>query len=129
MKNAFIFAIAAILLVRCGESAPQTDTQQSTEIATENNHQAFTITDETLKSYALSPLDSVYSVAVKFTAKDSTIVNYKATLKQGETIYEDSLVVTVPAGETVQGELIFSACRVKNQQIPELTSKASAIGN
>ena len=118
---AIIFA--SVFLTQCSEEIKQEkalETVQETEIK---------LLSEELKPYALTAIDSVYSVSIKLTSTDSALVQYNVTLMQGNNIFQDSLVFNIPAGNEVLGEFIFPACRVKNSPKPSYTSKIKRVND
>jgi hypothetical protein len=65
---------------------------------------------ESLAAYALSPIDSVYCLKIEMQCDSSTVVNYIATVQYNERNFSDSLIITLPAGSPVRGQLIFAEC-------------------
>jgi len=123
MKNVFILVFIAIFVAQCVQNADY-KTEETTARAT-----TYEVLEEELRPYALTILDSVYSVRAHFKSADSAVVVYAVHLIQGDQTYADSLILSIPAGEVVQGELIFPACRVKNRPLPTFTSKINQIEN
>jgi hypothetical protein len=123
MKNVYVLGFIAFLAVQCTQNPQEKPAEINTEAAT------FEVIAEELRPYALTTIDSVYSVRAQFTSKDTTTVVYHVQLNQGDQSYADSLVVSIPAGEVVQGELIFPACRVRNRPVPTFTAKITQIEN
>ena len=113
IKHFIALLFLSLILVQCTEKDIEEITIEESTIE---------LISEELKPYALTVLDSVYSVSIKLTSSDSTLVMYSVQLVQGTEIFKDSLVFEIPAGQTVVGEFIFPACRVKNQSKPSLTS-------
>ena len=85
------------------------------------------IVSEDLRYYALSEIDSVYSIAVKLHAIDSCVAKYVIHLKQDVNEFTDSLIFTIPANTETAGEIIFPTCRVKNRPKPTYQSKITII--
>lgn len=98
---------------------------ESSEVPTSN----LKIVSEEVLPYALTAIDSVYSVRVQLNSPVTAVAIYKVQLQQGSKTFIDSLIFDLPAGDVVQGELIFPACRVKNKPAPSLNSKLYTIEN
>ena len=123
MNNVFALAFIAITAWQCAQNSEE----KKSEII--ESTKEIEVTNEELRPYALTTIDSVYSVRVHLKSEDTAIAVYHVQLNQGDQTYIDSLVVSIPAGEVVQGELIFPACRVRNRPTPTFTSKISRIEN
>jgi len=117
-KKFLALLFAAIALVQCTEKPLEESTVEEAEIK---------VLSEELKPYALTVIDSVYSVSIKLSCADSALVQYNVQLVQGTEIFKDSLVFSIPAGQEVAGEFIFPACRVKNQPKPSFTANVKRV--
>jgi branched-subunit amino acid permease len=117
-KKILALLFASIVLVQCTEKKAEQTAIEESEIV---------LISEELKPYALTVIDSVYSVYIKLASVDSAVVQYNVQLVQGTEIFKDSLVFSIPAGQEVAGEFIFPACRVKNQAKPSLTSNVKRL--
>jgi hypothetical protein len=122
MKRIFGAFMAVLFLAQCSEQSAE---QKETNTISEDIE--IKLLSEELKPYALSPIDSVYSLAIKLSSSDSALVQYNVTLIQGTETFKDSLVFNIPAGEEIAGEFIFPACRVKNNPKPSFTSKIKQV--
>ena len=108
--------LASIALIQCTN-----ETKKEAKL-----HETY-IVEEEITLYAFNALDSVYSVRVQLTSKDTAVLNYWVALEQGGIVYKDSLNFSVPAGETVNGQIIFPDCNTKNFPKPTLTSKVKRL--
>jgi hypothetical protein len=116
MKKVVLFALVLFAFARCANEAKKEGKM----------HEKHVVTEE-VKRYALSPLDSVYSVQVKLTSLDTAVIEYWVELNQDGILYSDSLNFFIPAGENVNGQIIFPDCTTKNQPKPTLTSKVKRL--
>lgn len=82
---------------------------------------------EELQRYALSPLDSVWSVKIVLQSSDTAVVKYRVNLEHNGVNYADSLVFSLRAGEEVNGQVIFPECDTKKNPKPSYTSKVTRL--
>lgn len=120
MKRIGVAMLAIFLLSQCTEKAAEKTNNDAVVV---EEVVKIKLVSEVLQPYALTPIDSVYSVAIKLSSVDSALVQYNVTLLQGTEVFKDSLVFHIPAGDQIAGEFIFPACRVKNNPKPTFTSQ------
>jgi hypothetical protein len=85
------------------------------------------LVSEELQRYAISALDSVWSVKLVLQSADTAVVKYRVDLTHNGITYPDSLIFSLRAGEEVNGQVIFSDCATKNNPKPSFTSKVTRL--
>ena len=118
MKQCFLFVLLAGIMAACSPGAES-----------ENDDVALVLVSEDLTYYALTEIDSVYSIGIRLQARDTLIAKYKVTLTQELETYTDSLILDIDGGQVVTGQIIFPHCRVKNRKRPTFTSNLTVIEN
>lgn len=83
--------------------------------------------EESLIPYLLSDTDTVYSIKVVLHSDKPATLAYVAELQQHGITYKDSMIFDLDAGQTVNGQLIFSECRVDTNNEPVLTSHVNVL--
>lgn len=116
MKQLLLLIFTIALFVQC----------QQAEKKEAKAKESYLVSEE-LQRYALSPLDSVWSVKIALLSKDTAVVKYRVELEHNGITYPDSLVFSLRASEQVNGQLIFPDCTTKNNPKPSFTSKVTRL--
>ena len=112
MKKLLAILFTAFVFAQC--SSPEKKEEKARETY---------LVSEELQRYAVTDLDSVWSVKVTLRSEDSAIVQYNVDLVEGGVTFSDSLVFNLPAAQDVNGRIIFTDCDTKQNPNPTLSSK------
>lgn len=69
-----------------------------------------------------------YGVQLRLTADKKSFAEYSIQLKIGSKVWLDTLKLEIPAGDTLETEIIFSESEVKESDLVELNIKGTPIG-
>ena len=116
MKKLLLLIFTISLFVQCKQAEKKEARSKETYLVSEE-----------LKRYAISPLDSVWSVKLVLSSTDTALIKYHITLDHQGVTFQDSLVFNVPAGEELNGQIIFPDCITKNNPIPTFQSKVTLL--
>jgi len=116
MRQLVYVLLSVLLLAAC-------TTSEKKEAKARDNY----LVEEQLQTYALSAVDSVYSVKVVLQSATNVTLAYIAQLEQNGIIHKDSLIFDITANQPVNGQLIFSACVVEPGNTPTLNSKIKVL--
>ena len=68
-----------------------------------------------------------YAVQFRLTSEERTYAQYIIQLNVGSEVWLDTINLEVPAGDTLETEVIFSESEVKESDLVELTIKGSPL--
>jgi hypothetical protein len=69
-----------------------------------------------------------YGVQLRLTADEKSLAGYIIQLKVGSKVWLDTLKLEVPAGDTLETEVVFSESEVNESDVVELTVKHHSLG-
>jgi hypothetical protein len=116
MKKYLLILFCVAFFVQCRQAEKKAAEAKATYVVAEE-----------LQRYALSPLDSVWSVKVALLSQDTAVVQYRVNLTYQERSFRDSIVFSLFPGEEANGQIIFPDCITKHQPKPTFTSNLTRL--